>query len=317
MIQNYVNTIETIQLYVYSGDNPVSADAEPTATAVNVETGDAVTLQSVATVPSGSGYDYYEVALDPSEVTTTKQVKITWSYTYSGSSYTNVEYVNVVRPYFTANELWDFNSDFASGGATPKTVDEIQLVERRVRNLIDSYCRQGFQDLGKRTESFIGGGTDDLHLPWRIYKLHKVSTDNITLFERDGGGNVTTEIVTWDDSLPDLIRTKIRRAAAFGDVKADISPGLLSPRATFQTDRIYYVEAGWGWDYLPDNVTQAALILADDHFNENDIYHQQNITVLRSADYRMEFGRDHYTTTGNTHADQMLENYVNNQVYMI
>lgn len=317
MIENYVNSLEELLLYVYADGSRVSADSTPTVSAVDIKTGDAVTMSSVTVTTHNDGYDFYSVTLDPSEVTTNRRVLVTWSYTYQGQDFTKTEIVNVVRPYFEPDELWTYNPNLAPDGADPKTIDEVQDAESIVRSLVNAYCRQEFQDFGRETKTYIGNGSNTLQLEDRLYKLYEVSSPNVTLFKRDPDESISTEIVTWREGLPYVIQKKATSEAPFLDIKADISPGLLSPRKVFKSGVPYDVDGDFGWEHLPLEVSQAAVILASDYFDEDDIYHKKNIMVLRSADYRLEYAADHHTTTGNVYADQLLSNYISTEMTII
>jgi len=316
MKTNYINTTETLQLFIYDNGSRVSADATPTVTAEDL-TGTSVTMATVVAQNHPDGYDYYETYIDPTEVTSKRMITVTWSYTYNGEAFTRVDLVEVVAPYFEADDLWSFAGDLAPAGANAQTIEDVQRAEGIVRGIIDAYCRQEFQNFGKQTRMYLGNGSSELLINDKIYKLYTVQSDNLVLFDRDGAGDVQTEIVTWDDGLPHLIRRKAQTTAPFYDIKADISPGLLQARKIFKSGVPYYVEADFGWKNVPNNVRTAAMILAKDYFEENDVYHQQNITVVRSADYRMEFGAEHHTTTGNVHADQLLTDYVSLEMQIL
>lgn len=317
MIDNYVNSTETLSLYIYDAGNRVSADATPTVVAEDADTGDAVTMAGVTVVPSGQGYNYYTTHIAPSEVTTTRQVIVTWSYVYDGNNYNRVETVNVVRPYFEPTALWDRYPQFASGGAEFQTYDQLQNIERRVRFIINTYCNQRFQDFGRKTKKVRGSGSNALQLPERIYYLESLTSDSLVLFERDGGGAITTETATWNEDEPHIIIKKGSESPSvtFRD-KDPFVEVVDRTKALFRSDRLYSVEADYGWKYLPQEVTEAAVLLGYEALQMEDRYRQKNVTVLRSADYRMEFGSDHHTSTGSVEADHMLSDYVYTGVHV-
>lgn len=316
MIDNYVNTTETLALYVYDGGNRVSADSTPGVTAVD-EDGNSVQTTAVNVVAHVDGYDYYTVRLDPSEVTTTKEVLVTWTYTYSGNTYTRVEVVNVLRPYFEPPDLWNRYPQYDATGAEPLTYDQIQNVERQARYIIDTYCNQKFQDFGLKTKKVRGTGTNALQLPDHIYYLESLTSDSLVLFERDGQGAVTTEIAEWNVDEPYLITKKGSDVptVTYRD-KDPFTEVVDRTQSLFRSNRLYSVEAKYGWERLPQEVSEAALLLAYEKLQHEDRYREKNITVIRSADYRMEFGGDHHTTTGNVTADMLLSDYVNTGVHV-
>lgn len=317
MIDNYVNTLEVVQLFVYSDGQRVSADTTPTATAKDIKTGDSVSLSSITTKTHNDGYDYYEVNLDPAEVTTTRRIAVTWTYVYNTEEFQRTDIVNVVRPYFEADDLWAAFPVYAEGAEQHLTIDEVKDVENRVRRMIDGYCRQSFQDFGKETVRYRGNGTNALQLRRRIYKLHKVTTGSLTMFSRDDNDDIDVELVEWLEEEPYLIVKKGVDSSYIGLNDRDrFSSTVKRTRALFRSSRVYDVEAFHGWEYLPRNVHDAGLILANEVLTHEDRYRQKNITVVRSADYRMEFNQDHHYTTGNVDADRLLESYVYQGVHV-
>lgn len=316
MRTNYVNELETLTLYVYSDGQRVSADSTPTVSAVDVDTDDAVTMAAVST-ETGDGYDYYTTNIDPSEVTETRKVEVTWNFTESGNNFSQKYVVEVVRPYFTADDLWNAFPVYAEGAEQYQTVDDVKAVENKVRRLIDEYCRQSFQDFGRETIKYRGSGTNSLQLRKRIYKLHEVSTGSLVLFSRDDNDDVDVEMATWFEEEPFLITKKQVDSSYVGLNDRDrFDATVQRTRALFRSRRVYEVDAEHGWKYLPENVRHAAVLLAHEVLTHEDRYRQKNITVVRSADYRMEFNQDHHYTTGNVDADRLLEPYVYQGVHV-
>jgi hypothetical protein len=319
MIENYINTVETIKLHLYYNGAPSSADELVDVEAEDFDTGEIVALSSPAavSVPGPPSYEYYEVSLAGAELTYYRKIKVTWTYVLQGVTLQKIEIISTVQPYFFADDLWGHNPDLAPEGPTPKTIDEIKSIESVIRGIINVYCRQQFQNFGRVTRTYIGSGSNDLELDDRIFKLYSVDGRDINLFKRENDESVSNNTVTWNKDIPWQVSRTIENPGVFMDYKAEITPGLFSIRKLFVSGNRYDVDADFGWEYVPLEVKQAAVILANEYLCEDDIYHQKNIMVVRSADYRMEFGGDHHATTGNVYADQLLSNYVNTGVSVI
>lgn len=311
MIDNYVNTIESVVLYAYLNGQRVSADVTPTATAIDIDTEEVVSLGPVSAVPSGEGYDYYSVNLDAGEVLTTRTILITWDYFVSGVGLMRTDIVNVARPYFEADDLWEQFPEYGPGGENELSIDEVKLIERQVRIRVDAYCRQSFQDFGLDTIRFKGAGSNELQLDRRIYKLESVTSGELILFNRDINGDIDVNLVDWIEEFPETV-TKSQQSYQVTRYEEDpVASGLYRTRSLFKNNRVYEVEARFGWKYLPLNVHQASILIANDMLCMEDVYRSKGVTVLRSSDYRIEFGGNHRSTTGNVDADTMLENYIN------
>lgn len=316
MIDNYINTIESVLLYAYLNGTRVSADATPTATAIDIETGLTVQLNAVEVVDSGNGYNYYSVSLSPMEVSTTRQVLVSWEYDVNAVTLVRTDIVNVFRPYFEPDDLWEQFPEYGPGGENELSVDEVKLLERNVRYRIDEYCRQSFQDFGLDTVKFRGGGDNGLILNRRIYRLESVTTGELVLFNRDINDNVDVNLVDWHEEFPDSI-IKSQSSQSVSRYEEDpVLYGLQRSRSVFKDNQIYDVQAYFGWQYMPVRVHQAAVLLANDTLCAEDRYRQKNVTVVRSSDYRIEYGTDHRVSTGNVDVDNMLASYINTGGYV-
>jgi hypothetical protein len=312
MIENYVNTIEAVQLYVYASGSRVSADSTPTATAIDIESNAVVELSGVLPIDSGDGYNYYEVSLEPSEVTHSRTVAITWEYVYETAAFTRVDIITLTRPYFDADEFWQQFPEFSDDGENPLTIDEVQRLERQVRFRINAYCNQSFQDFGQKSVKHRGNGTNALTLSYPVYRLESVTgAAGTVLFSRDLAGDVDVSTAGWEFEYG----AHITKSSEY-DSSADGFLGVHKTRNLFKDNHYYTVDAHFGWKFLPTEVSQAALILSNELAQPEDRYRQKNITKVSSSDYKLEFGGDHHSTTGNVDADTMLGRYIWGGVYV-
>lgn len=297
-----------------------------------METGDAVSTSQVQTV-NASGYDYYTVTLDPSEVTTCRTIKLTWNFAVSGNQFSRADFIEVVNPLITPDEVQQAYPQFDIGGANEKSYDQIKAMERTVRQIIQTYTNQTFGPKGTKTLRVFGSGSNYLHLPERIYGLEYVAAEDpdITLYDQTASGGLLykrdhdgvpvepaevlpntkpIELVSWDKEHPWTIRRKHGRHPG-PDPKRDITAGWLSEKNIFESKRSYVIRAQLGWEYVPNAVNQAAKVLIDDYMSNEAVYHERNVEDVSSADWSMSFGGDHFSTTGNVYADQLLAPYVN------
>jgi hypothetical protein len=312
MIENYVNTIEAVQLYVYANGSRVSADATATATAIDIESDAVVHLSSVAAIDSGDAYDYYEVSLDSSEVTHSRTVAVTWEYVYEAAAFSRVDIITLTRPYFDADEFWQQFPEFSEDGENPLTVDEVQRLERQVRFRINEYCNQSFQNFGRKSIKHRGNGTNALTLSYPLYRLESVTGfEGTILFSRDVDGEVDVSTAGWEAEYG----SHITKTSEY-DNTAEGFLGVHRTRNLFKNNRYYVVDAYFGWKFLPAEVSQAALILSNELAQPEDRYRQKNITKISSSDYKLEFGGDHHSTTGNVDADNILGRYIWAGVYV-
>lgn len=327
MAEVYINSSETLQLYIYDGDTRVSADATPSFTWVDVDDSTAtgtLVVSTVAVTGASPSYNYYEVIwpADLSETSYCRSIEGTWDAAYNGQAITRIENIDVVQPLVGIGEILQEFPQFDTGGSNPKTNDELKRMERDVRYVIESYCRQTFGFKGNKTKKVISDGNDYLQLPDRIERLEEVKYEDTVYFDRwtaaniadapsgTNIGDVKTEIVTFDKDYPYTVRRKFFRGIPW-DVKQAVDETLLSRRHIFKTEYMYSVNADWGWSRVPGRVSEAAKELINYYFCNDSAYHKRGINVVRSADWRLEFAADPYSTTGSVIADQLLSNYVN------
>lgn len=333
MIEAYIRSTETVKLFVYENGVRVSPDAAPTFTweAIDDSTvsgtyasGD---ISAVAVTGASPSYTYYKASFPPPGYDDIcRTFKLTWDFDYTptggGSTVqmTRNDFVNVVQPLVTVDEIRQEYPQFDVGGAEEKTYDELKAMERKVRNVIETYCNQSFGFKGNKTMSVISDGNDYLQLPDRAVRLEEVKYKDTVYFNRwtaadtipsgSSVGDVRTEIVTFNKDFPWTVQRKFFRGIPW-DVKQAVDETLLSRRHIFKTQYIYDVNADWGWEYVPGEVNLAALLLVGNYFCKDNTYHVRGISVVRSADWRMEFAHDPYSTTGNVMADQLLSQYIN------
>lgn len=341
MIQEqYINNADRINLYIYSNGSKVAADATPTVTAVDYDTGDTVAVDAVQEV-TASGETYYWTKLDGEEVGTNRTVVLTWEYDLDGSTYHSKDYVSLVRPFVTYDQIYQRYPQFAPDGESPKSHSELKQMESKVRHIIQSHTGQEFSDLGPKTFRVFGPGSNYLGLDEPIYELEYVAAEDPKivlydqtlnpsgeLYERDDSGVVIPgtsyapepiEIVSWDKEQPWVLRRKFTVGEDWNNLypREHISPEFLFTRNIFESKRSYLIRAKAGWQKVPVEVTEAALILIGDYYCPDVAFHEKGLESVTSADYNFKYDTEHYKSTGNVMADQLLDKYIENRWVVI
>lgn len=287
----YENTVHTVYHHVYLGDDLVDADADVTYQVVHPD----MPLEGGGFFTEGGPADrveegVYRVTLGES-VTATKSTKLLhFLYEVDNNSIvTSPEQISVIRPYIS---LQEYNSRFVF---RPLTMRDFRVVERTVRRVIDSYCRQNFQLRSGETKVTYGQSTNALQLPERLVTLTSVRSGSV-------GGAAIEASVVHDATSPWSIHT---------NTSTSLSPRQSDPfeSTNYFVSQRYYITGDWGWEYVPQEVKDAAAILINDFLDDDAVYREKYIDNIRAADWRMEFAATGNETTGNANADMMLERF--------
>lgn len=227
----------------------------------------------------------YRITLSQSETAVPAKYKISWTYTVSGVTSTSVSHFDIVIPYAKPSDVRSMFPELSS-----KSDEEIQRKEFLARSIIDTICNQRFSfEIGK-TISVPGRGKDTLYLPERIWELDSVTTD---------GEDITNLVEIFDD---------------YWIAVKDEDPSLSTTQRFFNggffvNGRIYKVTGNWGWEYVPEEISRAAMLLIKDYFTDDYILRQHGIIQANIGDESYRFKDDGWLSSGNIDVDMLLSNY--------
>ena len=234
--------------------------------------------------------EWYHITIDPALVEEGDSLLLTWEYAPAiGLPVTVTDRLTVVRPYVSLDQVRQEFPLLAN-----RTYEELRHIERVVRYTINNFCGQDFGKERDKTYVVQGTGQRSLWLPKRLLSLTTVTSG----YQVMGPMSFITE----------------GRSLAFPgyagarDIKADI--GLVPGQpAYFAPGYSYTIRGDWGWDYVPEEIQQAARILMG-RFNEPEqTWRRYNVDNIRANDWRMEFTRTSLETTGDVDVDMMLSKY--------
>jgi hypothetical protein len=291
----YRNNLATIQLKV-----PVTAIAGTFE--VNATQGSTV-LYSFPTVTSITGG--YQVSLPFSLVDEDMIFDINWSFNYLENSVTkSYKYttnIEVVTPYLTKDEIIQ---------AIPEAVSmsdyDLVRLEMRVRGIIDSYTGQSF---GKFTGELpvIGAGDTELRLPNRLIKIDNISGKSI-IESSEGMADMSFYALRGDGwYLGRSVPSPYGGDYVFEDV-------IRSPYSDyycneFTDNAVYTVRGIWGYEDVPADVKEAALIMCEDFICPQSEYRDRYLKTISGDGWRYEFDPDAYYGTGSVTADKLLDQF--------
>ena len=256
----------------------------------------ATVLYTFPTVSAISGG--YQVTLPFSLVDRDRKFSIEWDFSYLEGSdtktYSAKTYVEVVTPYVTVDEIRD-----ALGTMPPMTDAELQRVERRIRGVIDNFTGQTF---GKYTGSYRiqSSGEEDLSLPARLISVTAVDGapyTNVAGFDTRGDG--------WFLGAAPAAVYVNGQYTTNGVIYA---PGYCATNL-WKDNSWYTITGDWGYEDVPTNVKEAALILIEDVICPDSEYRDRYIDGVKTADFQYTYTTNAFRGTGSVIADQLLEPY--------
>lgn len=225
-----------------------------------------------------------------------------FTYTVSGTSYTQSQYFNVYTPYINIDTFFEDHPDLEEDN-----YEKFEKMEKKVRNIINTFCGQSFEYYPNKYLEVMGTGKNSLHLPNPITTLRKVTADP--------GTNDETVLHDYEDATMNHIE-KIKEPHSFGSsyylqfrksVLDSVNVLLLVNR--FDKQSVYRVEGDFGWRFVPNNIEQAADLLLEDMMNDDSIYRRHGVHTADMDVLRIQTGQNFYESTGNIDADILLMDY--------
>ena len=249
------------------------------------EWGDILVAEARATRVSTGEYTF---SLSAAEVRSFGKYKILWRYIKTAVTYTSAQYVNVYSPYVSDGEFFDIYPELETEFA-----DKFNSVERRVRSVIDTICGQSFQYYSNQSLTYEGTKSSNLYLTTRCCNILEVTQKT----DIDITANV--ELAVESKYYMRLIQQLIPIATA--------QQVFIQPK--FEIGVFYTVRGNWGWEYVPPNITDAAMLLIFDYLNDDTAYAKHGISQAKMDTYSMSFTDAAMSGSGNLEVDVLLMDY--------
>lgn len=247
-------------------------------------------------------------------------LEITWSYSVNGTPTTHKQILDVVRPYVSISESLDrLNVGTDVSDPNYRSYNELKNAERYARKLIDAYTNQFFSQR-YMTETQYGNGTDILPLKTRIIGITVLKEEDIVLKD------YPSQINNWPYDLK-ISESNYGLAVNKQDMYDNLvytANGLVPPSindrsyfGAFKKDYKYVVTGWYGWERVPDNVSEACLTLMQQYFEKDRAWKDKYVKNISTFDWKFEFLDSAHKGTGSLYADQLLAPYVTNGMVII
>lgn len=231
--------------------------------------------------------------------------RVDFTYTISGTSYTQSKYLNVFTPYITSLEFFlqypHLEDEFGS---------KFDRAERQVKNIINTFTGQSFDCFLNKNITIIGNNAFNLRLPLPIFNLKKVIQDQNTSYEEliydSSNSNISNlekvKYQPFNFNSTYYIRWKNTVVEAENTVYT---------QNKFKSSKSYTILGDYGWQYVPENIEQASALLIADFFNDDSAYRRHGIYAVDLDIVKFQTSDKFYESTGNIEADVLLMDYTN------
>lgn len=221
-----------------------------------------------------------------------------FTYTVSGTSYTQSQYINVFTPYITAAEFFDNHPELED-----EFGNKFESIAKRVRNAVDTYCGQSFEYYPNKTIAINGNNYSTLRLPVPVTTLTGVIQDP----------GQTDEFILLSATVDRV--EKVKQPFNFDTTynirfKKTSEPEEIFILGRWDPDATYEITGDFGWRFVPENIKQASDILIADIMNNDYEYRAHGMTRVEMDALTVYMKDTFYETTGNIEADVLLMDYM-------
>lgn len=238
----------------------------------------------------------YELALTYNETQFDGRLNIEWT---GADTFKRTTSVDVVTPLVPLSELRTAFTD------TNWTDSELMELEGAVRTFVESYTRQSF-GYEVTTVSVTGSGEKKLALPKRLISIESITSAVPGFFTLSNDG----WSLIWRGN--NYLTIKEMPPDEFVDNTVYVSGVIYVPDSywtKFRRGERYDITGEWGYYTVPDDVREAAKILAADLASGDSLYRDRYLDQMKSGDWMLMFNKGAFRGTGNVRADHLLESY--------
>ncbi len=249
--------------------------------------------------PISSGGGRFVLPLTYRETQFDGELKVIWAGDDEGFPFERVQDVQVVSPIVAISRLRTLFID------TNRSEQELRELERAARLVIEAHTGQKFgHEVG--VKRVVGTGEKRIPLPNRLHKLYTVTDGAASYF------NVSTDGWYLYTSWKNYLTIKEMPPEEFISDVTMVSGVIHVPDTywkKFHRGTSYVIEGEWGYPTVPEDVQEAALLLANDFGNGESLYRDRYLEAIKSGDWNLTFSSGAFRGTGNARADSLLEKY--------
>lgn len=235
--------------------------------------------------------------------------RVDFTYAIGGVNYTQSQYINVYTPYLNIDDFFEEHPELEED-----YYEQFDKLEKRVRNIINTFCGQSFDYYPSKFLLVSGSGKKTLHLPIPIADLSKVTVNE----------NQSDETILYDANDPLLNSVEKSKephnfqSTFYVQFKKSYIERIqrVIYESKFHEDDEFKIEGNFGWRFVPNNIAQAADLLMVDAMSDDSEIRRRGVIEVQydTVRYKMsgsssESKASFFETTGNIDADVLLMDY--------
>ncbi len=306
---------DKIQLVIYRDGNKIDADGTVTVSIYDADDSTNILLTS------GSAYNepylgLYSFEINPTITKINRVLKVNWAYSVNSNSTSETNYVEVVTPYATVSDI----VDYYGFGTRPqdnnyKSHTQITNMEKLARTVINGYTGQQFS-LRYGSQEVVGNGSDAAWLTEPVQSIDAMYENGVLMYSASSG-SVTYNNFGFNLEITQTSKV-VRIINSLWDVRYDnqVDPTILY-YGRFRDQSRYKFTGLIGWNYVPQDVKLAAILLAGDYMSNDSAWRVKYLNKISMSEVSFEMKAGAYNGTGNLIVDNILDQYRNVGIVII
>lgn len=225
-----------------------------------------------------------------------------FTYTVSGTSYTQSQYINVYTPYLDIDTFFADHPELETD-----YYDQFDKLEKRIRNIINTFCGQSFEYYPNKFMILQGSGKKTMHLPLAISTLRKV-TVNVGDEDEEVLHDSTDSTLNHIEKSREPHNFQSSYYIQFKKSYLDKTQRVIY-ESNFSEEDDFKIEGDFGWQFVPNNIEQAADLLMVDVMTDDSEIRRHGIVSVDMDTISYTTKSSFYESTGNIDADILLMDY--------
>lgn len=311
MLEVYTGSVGKVTLITYKDGVPTQPDTTPTVVVVDAESGASLS-SGVATLVDTDYEGEYEYTLNSTSTSVDRVLQVTWTYSINSRQTIETEYVYVITPYATVDEITE-ELGFSSRPEDYNyfSYDKIKSAERTARMIINTEL--GYV-IGKKSKEVTcyGSGADVLYVGEKMISISTLKeNDEVVISPTSNTFGYPIEITETGYAIrivpntgEDIYEQEIIDPAGYNIGR-------------FRNGYRYDISGVFGWNYIPSEIKQCVFLLVNDLLCSESTWRTKYLKKINSGQMSVEMSSLSFTGTGNAIVDSLLQQFKSIQAVVI
>lgn len=241
--------------------------------------------------------------------------KIQWEYSVNSVPIKEIDYLYVVTPYCTVDEIAEeLGFSMRSEDANYMPYEKIQSAERLARMVIDTEL--GFSINKKQTTvSAYGSGADTITLSDRIISISSLKENDELVVDIPNNYSIFGFDIEVTETNYGIRIVPPNPGDDIDEQEEFDFTGLNKGR--FRNGYRYDITGVFGFDYIPQEIKQCVFLLVNDLLCNDNTWRTKYVKKINSGQMSVELSSLAFNGTGNALVDSLLQKFKMVQVVVI